>query len=446
MTLAITHTKTDNIADWTQADLDAEIAAGNFPVGTVLADIVLPSDWNAQHTLTGTVSDAQLGTGINANKLADGSVSNTEFQYLDGVTSAIQTQIDSKQATGNYITALTGEVTASGPGSVAATVTNSAVIGKVLTGFSALAGVVAATDTILQAINKIVGNIASVVSGYIPYTGGTSNVDLGAHNLTVDTSTLFVNASTHRVGIGNTSPSYLLHASGTSSGQVATWSENLDLGGYSQITSHANNSYLTLFNVGNTAQTGIGTAFLANSSFLLSATSNGLNIMEQTAGVPIKFFNGGPNTGNEVMRIEATTNNLCIATTSSPTGEKLYVAGDISTDNNHYVQAGYDYGFKLSGGVGIFIRNTTGYNKTLLQGGYAGGLRLKSLSSGASTVDIRDDTTAALEITSTTQGFLPPRMTTTQRNAISSPAQGLMLFDTTTATMWVYNGTSWLEQ
>jgi hypothetical protein len=44
----------------------------------------------------GVVSNAKLGTGIDAAKLGDGSVSNTEFQYLNGVTSAIQTQLDGK--------------------------------------------------------------------------------------------------------------------------------------------------------------------------------------------------------------------------------------------------------------------------------------------------------------------------------------------------------------
>lgn len=44
----------------------------------------------------------------------------TEIGYVNGVTSAIQTQLNGKQATGNYITALTGDVTATGPGSVAA--------------------------------------------------------------------------------------------------------------------------------------------------------------------------------------------------------------------------------------------------------------------------------------------------------------------------------------
>ena len=73
------------------------------------------------------ITNKFIATGVDAAKIADGSVSNTEFQYLDGVTSAIQTQIDGKQATGNYITALTGDVTASGPGSVAATIANLAV-------------------------------------------------------------------------------------------------------------------------------------------------------------------------------------------------------------------------------------------------------------------------------------------------------------------------------
>jgi hypothetical protein len=44
----------------------------------------------------GVVSNAKLGTGIDAAKLGDGTVSNTEFQYLNGVSSAIQTQLDAK--------------------------------------------------------------------------------------------------------------------------------------------------------------------------------------------------------------------------------------------------------------------------------------------------------------------------------------------------------------
>lgn len=43
--------------------------------------------------------DINASAAIDATKIANGLVSSTEFQYLDGVTSAIQTQIDSKQAT-----------------------------------------------------------------------------------------------------------------------------------------------------------------------------------------------------------------------------------------------------------------------------------------------------------------------------------------------------------
>ena len=63
MAITIKHAKTDTIADWTQADLDAQIALGNFPPGTLLADIVLPSDWNNDHTISGTVAISNGGTG-----------------------------------------------------------------------------------------------------------------------------------------------------------------------------------------------------------------------------------------------------------------------------------------------------------------------------------------------------------------------------------------------
>jgi len=42
------------------------------------------------------------------------------------------------------------------------------------------------------------------------------------------------------------------------------------------------------------------------------------------------------------------------------------------------------------------------------------------------------DASAILQTDSTTQGLLPPRMTTAQMNAISSPATGLMIYDTDT--------------
>ena len=54
------------------------------------------------------------------------------------------------------------------------------------------------------------------------------------------------------------------------------------------------------------------------------------------------------------------------------------------------------------------------------------------------------DASAALDITSTTGGLLVPRMTNTQRDAISSPATGLMIYQTDgTVGFYYYNGSSW---
>jgi hypothetical protein len=48
-------------------------------------------------------------------------------------------------------------------------------------------------------------------------------------------------------------------------------------------------------------------------------------------------------------------------------------------------------------------------------------------------------------ISSVTQGFVKPRMTTAQRNAIASPVKGLEVFDTTLNLPYYYNGTSWVS-
>lgn len=55
------------------------------------------------------------------------------------------------------------------------------------------------------------------------------------------------------------------------------------------------------------------------------------------------------------------------------------------------------------------------------------------------------DASAALEVDSTTKGFLPPRVTTAQRNAISSPSEGLVVYNTDTDNLNFYSGSVWKE-
>ena len=52
---------------------------------------------------------------------------------------------------------------------------------------------------------------------------------------------------------------------------------------------------------------------------------------------------------------------------------------------------------------------------------------------------------AVLEASSTTQGFLPPRMSTSQRDLIGSPVAGLTIWNTTNTQLEVYDGSYWVN-
>ena len=58
-------------------------------------------------------------------------------------------------------------------------------------------------------------------------------------------------------------------------------------------------------------------------------------------------------------------------------------------------------------------------------------------------VGATQDASAAIDITSTTQGFGLPNMTATQRDAISSPKTGLKIWNTTAGAENIYDGSSW---
>ena len=66
-------------------------------------------------------------------------------------------------ATLNDLVTRTGEVTKTGNNTI---VTNSAVIAKVLTGYTKSSGAIVSTDTILQAIQKLEGNVSTIDGGF----------------------------------------------------------------------------------------------------------------------------------------------------------------------------------------------------------------------------------------------------------------------------------------
>ena len=71
-----------------------------------------------------------------------------------------------------------------------------------------------------------------------------------------------------------------------------------------------------------------------------------------------------------------------------------------------------------------------------------------TISSMAQNVGIGTTTPAAsaqLDVSSTTKGFLPPRMTTAERNAITAPADGLIIFNTTTNGVEIKTTSGWIS-
>lgn len=65
---------------------------------------------------------------------------------------------------------------------------------------------------------------------------------------------------------------------------------------------------------------------------------------------------------------------------------------------------------------------------------------------GISEVSITPNASSVLELRSTTKGFLAPRMTSAQKDAISSPATGLTIYQTDGTTgYYIYSGSGWIR-
>ena len=120
-------------------------------------------------------------------------------------------------------------------------------------------------------------------------------------------------------------------------------------------------------------------------------------------------------------------------------------AGSISTAYGFYLAA---IGNITTNAYGFYIEDqsaagASGANENIHSAGpNSSNIFEGSLAVGRATKPVAS---AAFEIDSTTQGFLPPAMTTTQKNAISAPAEGLTVYDTTLHAPAVYNGTVWEE-
>jgi hypothetical protein len=105
--------------------------------------------------------------------------------------------------------------------------------------------------------------------------------------------------------------------------------------------------------------------------------------------------------------------------------------------------------YKNSSGtqIGAFGIHTS--NTGLFDVRSSGNNRVRISANSGIVVDLASggdwDSKACLTLNSTTQGMLPPRMTNTQRDAISSPTTGLTLYSTTDNKLQFYNGSAWAD-
>ena len=182
MAITIKHAKTDNIADWTQADLDAQIALGNFPAGTVLADIVLPSDWNNDHTLSGTVAIANGGTGQTTANAAINALLPSQTSQSGKVLSTNGTDTSWIAAGG---TGTVTSVTGTAPVSVATGTTTPVISMAAATG--SVNGYLTSTDWTTFNSKAPATSGTSILYGN--GSGGFSNVTVGS-GLSFSTGTL----------------------------------------------------------------------------------------------------------------------------------------------------------------------------------------------------------------------------------------------------------------
>ena len=98
---------TTDSADGTSKKITAANIAAYYDSRTkTLTNTTIDADGTGNNISNIDNANIKSGAAIDAAKIADGSVSNAEFQYLGGVTSDIQTQIDSKQASDSTLTAL----------------------------------------------------------------------------------------------------------------------------------------------------------------------------------------------------------------------------------------------------------------------------------------------------------------------------------------------------
>jgi hypothetical protein len=198
------------------------------------------------------------------------------------------------------------------------------------------------------------------------------------------------------------------------------------------------------------ANTRIGNNVAAGGGLELYFANNGAN-------ADCTFYTGRPASRTQAGRIFTLTGNWNIGNSTTDAGFKLDVNGTSifrstatfatsptmnsinDAGNNFTINRANSAGFvQLIGGAGVTIKadkDTT-----------SGGTNSVQLSGNCTIIGatlLTPNASAQLQVDSTVRGFLPPRMTTAQKNAIGTPATGLVIYDTTLNKLAVFTGVNW---
>ena len=241
-----------------------------------------------------------------------------------------------------------------------------------------------------------------------------------------DNANLFWDDTANRLGMGVTSPTYQLHVRGLGQDTAALTDAGNKAGSlYIQaIGNAAGSGGAVLF--GTTF--GNATPFAAIKGLVVDGATN------TTGDLAFSTRNAPADTAlTERMKI-------------TPGGVVAIGGGTINSALGDMVLS------KPSSGTATFALESQGSWSASISATSTGNLifsnsaateRMRVDASGNVGIGAAANASAILDVQSTAKGFRLPNMTTTQKNAISSPAAGLMVFDTTLAKACIYSGAAW---
>lgn len=216
--------------------------------------------------------------------------------------------------------------------------------------------------------------------------------------------------------------------------------------------SQLDSNFATAITLGNTSTyLGNTTTSIGNLTLTNATISSGNITISSISDSGNLAFTG---TGNRITgdftnatfanRVAFQTSSANTATTvlALPSGSGTTASWD-AYNNSDPTNSGYGAlsGLSSETRISSSVRGTgTFLPMTFFTGGSE---RVRIDTSGNVGVGATANASAILDAQSTTKGVRFPNMTTTQKNAVSSPAAGLVVFDTTLSKLCVYSGAAW---